>query len=279
MVSNKPHISRLFICKALGLSRSATYYKHILPHRDKPWLDKIMKVLVHNPDYGIYRLKIHFELQGEVISQSKIRRICRANGIQTKHRTKKPKSRDRNLPHSGIPNLVKCIVATEPNHIWCGDFTYLQVADDWVYLATVIDVYTKEIIGFSLSTNHTAELVCRALGMAIRTSRKPTFFHSDPGSEYSSAEFRYILNKNNIIQSNSEKCSPWQNGFQESFYGKFKKEAGYYRIQSCRTYMEIYNLIVQRIQYYNHNRIHTTIRNIPARFYQQWLAREENKVS
>lgn len=279
MITRLPSIPRVLICSSLGISRSASYYRPVLPGRDKPWLDKITKVLVHNPDYGICRLKIHFKLQGEVISQSKIRRLCRSNGIQAKHRKKKPKPRDRNIPHSGIPNLIKGIVPTQPNHIWCADFTYLKVAGNWMYLATVIDIYTKEILGFCLSTKHTAELVCRALNISLKRGRKPAIFHSDQGSEYLSAEFRYILHKNNILQSNSEKSSPWQNSYQESFYGKFKKEMGCYRIQSCRTYMEVHNLIVHRIQYYNHHRIHTTIRNIPAKFYKQWLAREENKVS
>ena len=118
--------------------------------------------------------------------------------------------------------------------------------------------------------------------MAIKKQRKPTIFHSDQGSEYSSMEFRDLLTKDLIIQSNSEKASPWQNGFQESFYGKFKEEMGLHRFNSCSNYMEVYNLIAQRIQYYNTKRIHTSIKNIPVKFYQEYILeakKEEKKVS
>lgn len=146
-----------------------------------------------------------------------------------------------------------------------------------MYLATIIDSYTKEILVFSLSTNHSSNLVSNSLVMAVTRGRKPILFHSDQGSEYASMEFRTLLNRNGIIQSNSEKSSPWQNGFQESFYGKFKQEMGVHRIQSCSGYMEAYNLIAQRIEYYNTRRIHTSIKNIPQRFYQECIARQEKE--
>jgi putative transposase len=238
--------------------------------------------LISNPDYGIYRLKLHFDLEGENISQIKIRRICRTNGIIAKVKQKKPPIRDQNEPYTGVANLIDGVIPTSPDQIWCGDFSYFKVNRTWMYLATVIDSYTKEILGFSLSTNHTTSLVCNSLNMAIKKQRKPTIFHSDQGSEYSSMEFRDILTKDLIIQSNSQKASPWQNGFQESFYGKFKDEMGLHRLNNCSNYMEAYNLITQRIQYYNTKRIHTSIKNIPVKFYQEYILKakkEEKKVS
>lgn len=269
----------MIICASLGISRGSSYYRQTLGNRDKFWLDKIIKVLIDNPDYGIYRLKLHFDLEGDRVSQAKLRRICRSNGIAAKAKKKKPPQRDRNEPYTGVLNLIRGITPIKPNQIWCGDFSYFRVCGIWIYLATVIDSYTKEIVGFSLSTQHTASLVCNSLTMAIKRGRKPIVFHSDQGSEYSSGEFRKLLNQYGIIQSNSEKSSPWQNGFQESFYGKFKDEIGLHRIQSCSSYMEAYNLIAQRIEYYNTRRIHTSIKNRPVSFYNQWLSKEEKKVS
>jgi len=269
----------------LGISRSSSYYQHSLPVRDTPWLDKIVRVLITHPDYGIYRLKLHFDLDGESISQAKIRRICRTNGIIAKPKKKKPPIRDRNEPYTGVSNLIDGITPTSPDQIWCGDFSYFRINGIWMYLATVIDSYTKEILGFSLSTNHSSSLVCNSLNMAIKQhkpQRKPIIFHSDQGSEYSSMEFRNLLTKNLILQSNSEKASPWQNGFQESFYGKFKDEMGLHRINNCSNYMEAYNLIAKQIEYYNTQRIHTSIKNIPVKFYQAYILhtkKEEKKVS
>jgi putative transposase len=279
LITKQPTIPRAVICSSLGMSRSASYYHHKLPHKDSPWLDKIVKVLISNPDYGIYRLKLHFNLAGECISQVKIRRICRSNGITSKPKKKNPPSRDRNEPYAGIPNLIKNIESVKPDQIWCGDFSYFKVGGVWMYMATVIDTYTKEILGFSLSTHHTASLVCDSLTMALKKQRKPIIFHSDQGSEYNSVNFRDLLDRYSINQSNSEKSSPWQNGYQESFYGKFKQEMGLYRIQACKTFMEAYNLLTQRIEYYNTRRIHTSIRNIPVQFYNNWQFKEENLVS
>ena len=256
----------------MGISRSSSYYQHSLPLKDTPWLDKIVRVLITNPDYGIYRLKLHFDLDGENISQAKIRRICRKNGIIAKPKKKKPPIRDRNEPYTGVSNLIDGIAPTSPDQLWCGDFSYFRVNGIWIYLATVIDAYTKQILGFSLSTNHTANLVCNSLAVALKNGRVPNIFHSDQGSEYSSMEFRNLLKQHDIIQSNSEKASPWQNGFQESFYGKFKDEIGLRRINNCSNYMEAYNLIAGRIEYYNTQRIHTSIKNIPARFYQEYIS-------
>jgi putative transposase len=197
----------------------------------------------------------------------------------SKRKKKHPPKRDRSTPYTGILNLIKDIEILKPDHIWCGDFSYFRVNGVWMYLATVIDVYTKEILGYSLSTNHNSSLVCNSLKMSLNTKRKPAIFHSDQGTEYSSEEFRKLLNQYEINQSNSEKSSPWQNSYQESFYGKFKDEMGLDKIQACSNYMEVYNLITKRINYYNTKRIHTTIKNIPRSFYNNWLLKEEKKVS
>ena len=215
------------------------------------------------------------------ISESKIRRICRKNGILAKPKKIKPPTRDKKLPDSQIPNLIAGMIQNslilKPNQVWSGDFSYFKIQGLWHYLATVIDTYTKEILGFSLSIKHDTDLITRALNMAMRKNRKPNIFHSDQGSEYTSMHYRNILANNHIEQSNSQKSSPWQNGYQESFYGKFKQELRLYRLDNCDSYLEAYSLILKQIDYYNNHRIHTSIKNIPHLFYHQYL--RENNVS
>lgn len=231
-----------------------------------------------HPDYGVYRLYLAFKLHGIKISQSKIRRICRINGIVAKARKSKPPARDRNLPVSNTPNLIKDLLVDRPDYVWSGDFSYFKVKGIWHYLATCIDNYTKEIVGFSLSQHHDTTLITRALHMALSHNRKPNIFHSDQGSEYTSLEFQNLLSKNNIRVSNSAKSSPWENGCQESFYGKFKDELKLYRLDYCNSYMEIYNLLAGQIHYYNNNRIHTTIKNIPVAFYRTFKHLQLNNL-
>jgi len=188
-----------------------------------------------------------------------------------------PPVRDRNLPNSNISNLIKDLteknLITKPDQVWSGDFSYFKVNGIWYYLATVIDNYTKEILGFSLSQHHNTDLIIRALQMALNQigqNRQPEIFHSDQGSEYTSLRYQSILKENDIQQSNSNKSSPWENGCQESFYGKFKYELKLYRLNYCNNYMDIYNLMINRINYYNNQRIHTSIKNIPSIFYRNY---------
>ena len=292
-----PNISRKTICTALDSNRTNSYYQPKKQAGDQVWLQRITQVLAENPDYGIYRLYLYFKLEGITISQAKIRRICRNNGIQAKINTSQPPKRDKQLPDSKIPNLVKPLLEGEvieiegvkrnlpalgvntPNQVWSGDFSYFKVQGLWYYLATVIDNYTREIVGFSISTSHNTELIIRALNMAIWQNRTPKIFHSDQGSEYTSLQYQKLLTNLNIIQSNANKASPWENGYQESFYGKFKQELRIYRLAYCQNYMEIYNLIATQIDYYNNYRIHTSIRNIPSRFYSQYQELKLNELN
>lgn len=193
-----------------------------------------------NPSYGIKRIRLAFKLKGLNLAESKIRRICRANNIFVKSRKAKPPTRDHGLPLSQVPNLLKDLYDKEtgqsliqqPDQVWARDFSYFSVQGSWYYLATVIDIYTKEIVGFSLSGQHDTKLITRALTMALnqddtgklKGKRQPSIFHSDQGSEYTSSEYQNLLANLNIQQSHSDKASPWQNGCQESFYGKFKNE-------------------------------------------------------
>lgn len=263
----------MLICESLDCNRSTTYHHCTQKSKDEPWLDQIVSILQTHPHYGIKRLYLSFKLQGITISQSKIRRICRSSGIVSKRRRSKPPDRDRNIPESKIPNLVKSLIQEDliqkPDQVWSGDFSYLKIWGLWYYLATVIDVYTKEIVGFSISNNHNTELITKALKIAVNKNRKPNIFHSDQGSEYTSIIYQDILQNLNIQQSNSKKASPWENGYQESFYGKFKQELQIHRLQACNSYIEIYSMIAEQINYYNNQRIHTTIENTPSGFYKQ----------
>ena len=122
-------------------------------------------------------------------------------------------------------NLLADFNLNSPPQIWASDFTYLPYFNNkFLYLATIIDCFTKEIIGWSLSSKHNSELIENALIDALSKRKKPKILHCDQGNEYKSEDFTNILKSNKIKQSMSKKGSPWQNGMQESFYGKFKLE-------------------------------------------------------
>jgi transposase InsO family protein len=169
---------------------------------------------------------------------------------------------------SSIPNRTKGISAIAPNVIWAGDFTELYFHGTRVYLATVIDRFTREVIAWQLGLHHTTRLVLDVLHDAVqKRSSKPSIFHSDQGSEYTSHACIQWIVDHKILPSHSPKAKPWNNGHQESFSDKFKLEFGKpSRHESIEMLTEA---IGRYIQYYNTRRIHSALRMLPGKFYEK----------
>lgn len=243
----------------------------------------ITQIHTSNPFYGVKRLVLCLSIEYDMIVNIKrVRRICHMYQLKAKTKSKQPCKRDTNLPDTGILNLVKQLQENnqiiKPNQVWASDFTYLKYFGIWYYLATIIDVYTREVVGFHLSSNHTASLVSHTLDLAIQRYGTPDIIHSDQGSEYRSWEYQERLNKYQIRCSMSKKSSPWENGFQESFYGKFKQELELKELPKHTSFAELYNYIANQIDYYNNYRVHLSIRNMPARFRQKYTQQHTSKL-
>ena len=137
------------------------------------------------------------------------------------------------------------------------------------YLATVLDAYSREIVGYAISLRHTKEFVLEAMKDAIRKTKcVPEILHSDQGSEYRSFLVLDFLTKNFIRPSMSTKASPWQNGHQESYYGKLKLECG--NLNSFASFEEIIEAIHHRIFYYNRKRMHTALKMPPVTYRERY---------
>lgn len=131
-----------------------------------------------------------------------------------------------------------------------------------MYLSTTIDAYTKEIVGYRVSTRHTKQLIFETISLALQKYGNPTVHHSDQGSEYASYLIQDYLTHESIKQSMSAKSSPWHNGYQESFYGKFKEELE--SLNQCQSLGEAIAQISSQINYYNSKRLHTAHRMAPT---------------
>ena len=188
-------------------------------------------------------------------------------GIKPRRGRRKPrKTRDKG-EYEASPNRLISLYPLYRNHIWITDFTYLKWRNRWVYVCTVIDLYTREVVGVSIKTSHDAILVCEALLNAINSQEKPLFVHSDQGSEYRSKLFRMILSDHNILQSMSKKGSPWQNGYQESFFSNWKVDIG--DANRFKSLGELTAELYRSIYYYNNERIHTSLKMSPRKFAQK----------
>lgn len=259
-----PAQSKAELARSLHVSRSSLYYKLKLPDKDLLLKQKIEKVLAEHKAYGHRRIAWHLG-----INPKRAIRVMKLFGLKPKRTAKFPKKlEDIGQEPTTIPNLLKDTVVNSPLSAWQSDFTYLWYFGKFIYLATVINSYTRQVLGWALSTRHTTELISRALLDALQKYPPPNIFHSDQGSEYRSQEFMDLLARYGIRVSMSAKASPWQNGRQESFYGKFKLELGH--PECYPTLGELTEAVARQIHYYNHQRIHTAFKCPPTTFYQRY---------
>lgn len=255
-------ITKKELAKSLGVSRQSLYYKPIRESQDLITKATIELVMKEHKSYGHKRIAIELSM-----NKKKIRRIMKKYGLRPyRRRVKKPfKPDDINKPETIFKNEIKGFCPIRPNIVWVADFTYMKFQGRFFYIATVMDLFTREIIGWSISVRHDRFLVLEALNMALsKTKKLPLFYHSDQGSEYDSIDCVTTLEENNITISMSAKGHPWENGFQESFYSQFKVDLGW--PDQYETFGELIEAIHLQINYYNRSRIHTSLKMSPAKF-------------
>lgn len=233
--------------------------------------------IVHevHPFYGAYRLALHLGW-----NIKKARRIRSLAGVVVPHPTKKQRGGKHRTPEITAPLNILQRYAKFRNelrpqdgldyhdmvdaHAWVQDFTYLWFAGGMHYLAVVLDLKTRQVVGWKLGLRHSSELTHEALLDALSKHAAPTILHSDQGSEYLSYKHQELCDKMEIQLSASNKASPWQNGFMERWFGGFKQEIG-----SLAQYKDLaarHEAIAMQIYYYNHRRIHTALGMSPAAY-------------
>lgn len=171
-------------------------------------------------------------------------------------------TRSTREPHK-YTNLIKNLVVTKSNQLWCSDLSYIKFHGIIWYLATIEDIFTRVIIGYQMGKFHNADLVLTTIKQAIQScSTTPQIFHSDQGTEFMAKVCTDYLEGFGTRISVSDKASPWQNGYQESFFGKFKDEIG--DLNRFETVGQFIEAIYQQIHYYNYERIQTKLKMPPA---------------
>ena len=266
------HSNKKDLAASLGISESSLYYQSKQAKKDWQTKTLIEEALRAFPSYGHKRLALHLS-----INKKRVLRVMRLYGIKPYRRRGKKPYKKSSTTTAVYPNLLMTTEPARPHHIWAADFTYLPFQRGFVYLATVLDLFTREIVGFSLMTRHTKELVINALLSALQHHPRPTVLHSDNGREYNSKDFRNLLTNLNIQISRSKKGCPWENGYQESFYSQFKVDLGDpNRFESLG---ELTAAIYQTIYQYNHHRIHTALRMAPHSFAQRHVLALEDIIN
>lgn len=250
--------------KQAGLARSSLYYKKIMPARDWALKIRIEELLHQKPSYGHKRLAEHLKM-----GKFKILRVMKLFGIKPyRRRGKKPWKKAGN-PSLVFPNLLLKVFPSGPNQIWVSDFTRLNFKGRILYLATVMDIFHREILGFSVMLGHGVSLVINALFSALNQRPPPEIIHSDQGSEYTAKGYVDLVESLGIKISMSRKASPWENGYQESFYSQFKVDLG--DPNRFETLGELIYNIYRMIHTYNQDRIHTVLKTSPVDYLKSYL--------
>lgn len=253
----------MVVATVFGFVRSSGYYH---PHKGSDALllrEQILSILAANPSYGHRRIALALHM-----GKKRIRRVMQLFGIKPyKRKARWRKRRDERRVPAPFQNHIKSSCPIVPNHTWVGDFTYLPFKNQFLYLATFMDLYTREIVGWHLASRHTKELVMEAFldGLVTQKLQRPAYVHSDQGVEYTNEAYVTLLQSFGVTVSMSAKASPWENGYQESFYNNFKTDLGleFDRFADVGQFAEA---IALTIHTYNTTRIHTSLRMPPAAF-------------
>lgn len=204
------------------------------------------------------------------ISKNRAQRLLRTYGLNPKPSVHQRNYKKSNSTRLAPFNIIKDenIIATQPNQVWAQDFTYLWCMGRWYYLSTVLDIFSREIVGWGVSIHHDTKLILSALYDALSKRETPGILHFDRGSEYLSGQHLDLLERLEVRPSVSAPGSPWQNGFQERFYGSLKTELG--SLKNIISEGELFEQIALTLNYYNTRRIHTKLKTNPRQFRQNY---------
>jgi transposase InsO family protein len=269
-------ITKTEVARKLGISRGMLYYQHKQPVIDEEVKHQIEAVLGEHKAYGHKRIAPELKL-----NRKRILRVMKKFNIKPyRMRPKKPNKKEDKGKASEIDavNIYKLFCPVCPNTVWVSDFTYIKFRGRFIYLATIMDMYTREIIGIAISRFHNQNLVMEAFMDAEKKIKtNPLYLHSDQGSEYTSEDYKTYVTGKQTTLSFADKASPWQNGYQESFYGKLKVDLGH--MEQFETLGELIEAIYQTLFYYNNKRRHTALNMSPIQFKLLYQKRSSERLS
>lgn len=249
--------------------------------RDTQLLELIRAIHVQfKGAYGSPRMVEELRGRGLPVSKARVERLMRENGIRARHKRRYKATTDSKHSLPVAENLLERHFEPEaPNRVWTADLTYVWTEEGWLYLAVVLDLFNREIVGWSIKPRMTADLVVEALTMAW-FRRKPApglLHHSDRGSQYASLVFQAKLAEYRMVCSMSRKGNCWDNAPTESFFNSLKNE----RIHGTR-YRTREAAIADLFEYievfYNRSRRHSTLKSkSPVRFLQDWISAQHEQ--
>lgn len=270
------------MCRLLGVTRSG-YYGHLKRRADKQDDADHQEILVavreiakaSDATYGSRRMKQALNALNYPVSRSKARKLMKEAGVEAKQRKRYKVTTNSNHQQPVFENkLNREFDVTAPDRVYAGDITYLWTQEGWLYLAVVIDLYSRKVVGWSIGSRMKAQLVCDALRMAIwqRRPAEGLIVHSDRGSQYASNDYRRLLKAHGFEGSMSRKGDCWDNAVVESFFGSLKQERVQWRHYQTRreAHQDVLNYITM---FYNSHRLHSYLDYMSPNQYEAEMAK------
>ena len=260
-----------WMCEALGVSRGGFYAWLTRPRSARSHSDEELSArvrasfLASDRTYGARRVWHDMLSEGASCGLHRIERLMRQQALRARPRRRRlPPDLGERQASAVAPNVLdRDFEAPAPNRKWIADFTYVWTAEGWLYVAAVIDLFSRRVVGWSMSATMTAQLVTDALIMAIWRRGKPDalLHHSDRGSQYTSEPFQRLMAEHGVTCSMSRAGNCWDNAPMESFFGHFKEEA--FRQVRTPSFEEARYIIDDYIYFYNYERIQLKSRQTP----------------
>jgi transposase InsO family protein len=264
------------VCQVLETARSTYYYQECQKDEEEV-KEAIREVVQAWPKYGYRRVTEQLcRDKNWVINDKRVRRLMNEMGLKAKTRRKKKRTTNSEHGFRRYPNLVLGLEVVRPDHVWVADITYIRLFEEFVYLAVIMDIFTRSIRGWHLGRSLEQELTLTALKRALEKSI-PEIHHSDQGIQYAAPAYVDLLDANDIVISMADVGQAWQNGYAERLIRTIKEEE--VDLSDYQNYTDAYKQIGRFLEdVYMRKRIHSSLGYLtPAEFESQWLAQHDAK--
>lgn len=261
----------------MSLPRSSYYYKPAIKKPDDQTLIRRIEELVEEFNgYGYRRITAQLHREGVPVNHKKVLKLMRGRGLCCKRRRRYVKTTDSNHPYPIFQNLIKNLEIKTTDQVWVSDITYIRIQTAFVYLAVILDLFSRKVIGYALSENIDTALSLRALRMALQSRNPPpgAIHHSDQGVQYAAHSYIDELKLHQFKISMSRKGNPYDNAVAESFIKTLKTEEVY--LWEYRTLEDVEKRLPYFIEeVYNQKRLHSALGYRPPNEFETMFIKPE----